>query len=282
MRFAQFIFQKAFQILSFFVYSNLLIASVACAVTYSVASSVQLQHAFFYGVVAFGATLFSYNLQRFNRHTDFKNNPSIRHSWLVKHIYVLKGFIVVGFMMATVVYFWKCFNWKSFPILVVLFGVSVLYAFKNNKLGISPLRNVPFVKIHLIALTWVVVLFIWPVLDSSKMTISSWVIAVALYFFFIAITIPFDIRDFDFDNAQQQTIPQVFGVNKAKVVALVFLVLAAFLLFYELPVIFANPSFLILFIGHFLLITFSSKRRPDWYYSLGIDGWIIWLAFLLS
>ena len=42
-------------------------------------------------------------------------------------------------------------------------------------------------------------------------------------FFILAITIPFDIRDLKYDEANLRTIPIIFGASKARLIGLLFL-----------------------------------------------------------
>ena len=73
------------------------------------------------------------------------------------------------------------------------------------------LRQLPYLKSPLIALVWVVVLFIFPSLNEG---ISFRALAgpVSSYFlFFLALTIPFDLRDMQIDSSTQKTLPMVLG-----------------------------------------------------------------------
>jgi len=263
-----------------FVYSNLLVATIAFWLTYNFSKYLLLENALFYGLVAFGATLFSYNLQRIHRLSDFESTLSLRHKWLFKHHILLKILMFFGFLLALIIYFLKCFDWFSFPLLIGLSGITFLYAYRGKKRKRKPLRDMTFLKIHLIAITWVVVVFLWPAIDANALSFSNWMIVAGLYSYFIAITIPFDIRDLDYDMSTQGTIPQMIGVNKAKIVSVLLLVLAACIFSFVIPQLHQNPFVYLVFIGHLLFILFTSKKQPDLYFSLGIDGWLFWLGFL--
>ncbi len=100
----------------------------------------------------------------------------------------------------------------------------------------------------------------------------------------MAITIPFDIRDLGLDEDKKRTIPQVMGVTNAKTSALVILGISL-VLFQSI----FNPLQSILYIISSLisgyLIYNSNKGSPDIYFTLWIDGHIIFqflLIFFLS
>lgn len=61
--------------------------------------------------------------------------------------------------------------------------------------------------------------FLWPVIDADALTPSNGLVAIGLYVYFIAITIPFDIRDLAYDLDEQATFPQVLGVKNALLLA---------------------------------------------------------------
>ena len=116
-----------------------------------------------------------------------------------------------------------------FPFAVISLAY-VLPVYKSQS-GWLRLRDVPFIKIVLIALTWAFVTEGLPsILATSKMEFLPFF---ERFLFIFAITIPFDIRDLHFDHIRLKTIPQVFGVNKAKWLGISFLFIAELILFYR-------------------------------------------------
>ena len=82
------------------------------------------------------------------------------------------------------------------------------------------LREVPGIKIFLIALAWSLV--------SVGLLVEEYQIGGQLMFgfclftvfvLFLLLTIPFDIRDLKYDKFQLKTIPKVFGEEKARYIA---------------------------------------------------------------
>ena len=104
------------------------------------------------------------------------------------------------------------------------------------------------------------------------------VVFTAHFSFIFAITLPFDIRDFQADkDSLLKTTPGLIGILPTKIFALISYLSFAMLSYYEV-----NPLALILFsivvIG---LIIGSSPERKGYYYTFFMDGAIILYFFLV-
>lgn len=128
------------------IYTNLLVSFIAFCITFAVATYVGSSNTWEYGTIAFGATLFSYNLQRIPRLNDFQETNSLRHKWLFNHVIVLKLLSFIGALGACIIYFYTCFNWSSFILLGALTIISFLYAYRGRNKSFKPLRDIPFIK----------------------------------------------------------------------------------------------------------------------------------------
>ena len=94
----------------------------------------------------------------------------------------------------------------------------------------------------------------------------------------MAITLPFDIRDFNRDNKESLiTIPQLIGVKTTKVLAISSLIGFAIIM-----TEFVIDGYLIVFClltGG--LIIYSSAQKKYYYYLLFIDGTIVLYFFMI-
>ena len=88
--------------------------------------------------------------------------------------------------------------------------------------------------------------------------------------FVFAITIPFDIRDLEFDHSNKKTIPQVFGKKAAVFISCFLLLLTGLLYVYS-----GNYGLIGLCMIAMVLVLLSFLQKPDWYYLLIIDGLLI-------
>ena len=117
-------------------------------------------------------------------------------------------------------------------IAAAIFGVfTLLYAiplWKNKQ----NLRNIGGVKIFIIALVWAGVTAILPLMNR----ISPGELGITFFqrfFFVIAITLPFEIRDLKFDSGSLHTIPQQIGIENTKKLGYVLVVIVFFLEFFK-------------------------------------------------
>ena len=146
------------------------------------------------------------------------------------------------------------------------------------------MRELPFLKIHLIAIIWVFTVGVFPLLNESNFELNNWLLAITNYFYIVAICIPFDIRDVQLDDASQKTIPQIVGVSSAKMLGMLLLVV------FLISVSILNESlsgdflFLVAIIVQVSLVYFTARTNKDYYYGGLIDGAIalLGIAYLLS
>jgi hypothetical protein len=146
------------------------------------------------------------------------------------------------------------------------------------------LRNVGGVKIYIIALVWTGVTVILPLVNNN-IGISDTVIITAIQrlVFVIVLTLPFEIRDLQFDSIKLSTIPQKIGEKRTKIIGSIFL-----LIFFSLEFIKEETSyktliivFVITIITFFLLLN-AKKNQGKYYSGFWVEGIpIFWLLLVL-
>ena len=153
--------------------------------------------------------------------------------------------------------------------------ISTLYVLKIRG---KNMRQIPHLKIHLISISWVAVVIVFPSINESKYEalIGS---AIAHYLYVLAVTIPFDIRDLKYDMPEQRTIPQVVGVNASKLISIVLLLcFAVIMLCFVEGYLLLNPWFFIAVFAQIALVLFMNEKRSDIYCAGLIDGSIALLG----
>ncbi len=146
-------------------------------------------------------------------------------------------------------------------------------------------RNIPYLKIFLIAYVWASATVIFPMLHEELIIKAPKIIALFLerFFFTLAITIPFDIRDKENDKkVGLGTLVSLLNPVKSKVLAILLLLVCAVLVYYfhENYLLYFG---IVYFITTFLIIG-SSHKRSEWYFTGFIDGLFVveFLVFLLA
>lgn len=224
----------------------------------------------------FFATLLSYNFIRFYRKTEIK---SWLYDWMALHkisLYILSGisFLIIAWL-----------GWRLRPdTIVALIPVAFLTLFYVVPFrGKLSLRTLAGLKLLLIAFCWAYVTVLLPVIDVETLWSNDILITFFQRFFFVAaITLPFDIRDLNFDNKSLKTIPQVFGIAKTKRIGLLFLMLFVGLNFFkENPSQFLRIEFIVMLAALFLLVR-ATPNQSKYYSAFFVEAIpIVWYLLLL-
>lgn len=273
------------------VYSNVWIALGASATTWQslllFESEVNILYVLFVGF----ATLATYNFQRI---VKFRNRPEYvqagRNNWLFRNRRTLSLVtFIAGIGTAFLAFYLPSF---AFPILLMMALISLFYVVrfipgKGKKLA---LRDLPLMKVFLIALVWTVVSVLIPLQNSTgfEFVVTPQILILALlekFTFLLAITIPFDIRDVEYDHPTQRTIPQLLGVRKSIHVAIFFAILS----FIASAMLFMTGSYSWVTLGAFALstslnlyfITNSDPQKSEMYFAGGVDGTLLIQTFLV-
>ncbi len=206
--------------LDFIIYSNLFIALVALAFTFEAQILLGQPLSWHpYLFIIFFATFFDYNLHRLYTLIRYPSAIALeKHQWVRKHkltFYILMCISTIGFIIAI---------WNAKPeVLIVLSPLALLTVFysipfykSNNKT--LRLRDIPFLKLFLIAFNWTIITLLLPLVQAGQSINITDFLALSLerFLFMCAICLPFDIRDMESDAASGlSTIPIKIGEKAA-------------------------------------------------------------------
>ncbi|MGI9531697.1 hypothetical protein [Lutimonas sp.] len=261
----------------FYIFANIHVA-IAC---YSLTRITYLHYNFqneFLAFFVFFSTILSYNLIRVVQLDSIKTMTS---NWIAAN---KKGLIFLNAIaFSGMLYCASKLNLHGFYTLMPFMLTTILYVLpaKNKSRG---LRQVPGLKLFLISFTWAGVSVVFPLAEANLLELPDQ----GLYFlqrflFVLAITIPFDIRDSQFDHPELATLPQVLGIDRAKVIAI-----AAILGFLAIDIFLKDTNsvdfkihVMIALITSFF-IAFSSPLRKRFYTMFWVEAIpIVWYATLL-
>lgn len=277
-------------ILDFLLFSNIFIAF--CAVAQGMVSYYLLKLPPDKYVLAFlfFSTLLVYNLSMLlAKPKEPQQSPFKRVRWIFSHHRLTISITLIACLCIIPLGLW----YLSFQaqLLMVFVGILALaYNFPFLKLNDKKigLRNIPGIKLFLIALVWSLSCVLLPIVQVEStfgisITLGETVLLVAKRFLFIcAITIPFDIRDLFQDKLYElKTIPVILGEKKAWIFCQAFLIIYLILLILftkniDLDVI--GLTLTILLTGW--LIFKSNIKRNEYYYFFFLDGTMI-LQFVI-
>lgn len=263
--------------LSGLLYGNWLIAFAAGILTGGVSVFFSAETALFNSLLIGTGTLFMYNFQRTLSPPPIKPHPTERSEWSILHQPLFKILSIFTLLILAVASFFWIHTLAAYLVLISAVFLGLIYAAKNPFTG-KPLREIPYVKIHVIVVVWLLCCFVFPLKNSNNLMPQPFVFIGLNYLFFLAITIPFDIRDVLNDFKTQKTIPQVIGVSNAKKLA------AGLLITFYISIVSLFPEFKSNFwllgavLYQLICLVFVKKDAKDALFSGFIDGGIILLG----
>ncbi|GAB3300414.1 UbiA prenyltransferase family protein [Hymenobacter tenuis] len=228
------------------------------------------------GGLIFTATLFLYNLDSVLPYKQAQQpGLSKRKQWMRGHRRELVGLTLLAGVVAGLLFLTDAR--LSLTLFLVHLGViSVLYSMPLVKRGGRwwALRDLPLLKVFLIAYVWAAVTVWIPALYLGR-GLSEQVVLVLFarrFLFILALAFVFDIRDYTKDRLTgTRTFPGVFGIRNTKLIALAALLAAAVLTPPGAPT--AHELVLLLPLAlAATVIWFAEESRPDYYFALLTDG----------
>jgi 4-hydroxybenzoate polyprenyltransferase len=269
--------------LNFILYTNIFIALCAVAMANASLLLLEKESSWLINVILFFGTLTAYNLCSFYEFEAY----SAKFSFIKRNKHSLK--ILVGI---SVVFLFGTLFWIDINQLVFLIHLAIISVFYTVPIHISKQtktlfyfpawRNIPFLKVFLIAYVWASATVIFPTLEQELIVLKQQTVLlfVERFLFILAITLPFDIRDYELDKKSKLF---TFATWKsklfAKIIAILFAVLALSLNFYTF-FSFQNSIILVTYVFVFVLILMSNEKRPEWFFTALLDGTML-LPFLL-
>ena len=208
------------RITAYSIYSNVVVSSAAAFLSAGFAYTYFQNNWLIYGFLVFFATLTVYTFQRlYKAETSATRSSSLE--WVRDHTKQQVVAVFVSGCITVLLLIYVVQKNLLIGILVLALG-SVSMAYVVPVFGKS-FRDVPYLKSPVVAFVWTVFLFVFPALNEGiSMEIILWQV-MAFFVFFIALTIPFDLRDADLDDPRQKTLPMLIGTKMSKVVATVLI-----------------------------------------------------------
>ena len=165
----------------------------------------------------------------------------------------------------------------------MLFVLCLTYVIPFNRSSIN-IRNCSKIKIFIVAFCWAGATILMPFSENISVDLIDVIWQFIQRFIFIIVyTLPFEIRDLEYDSINLKTIPQVIGINNTKILAyfllIIFCIMGFFIESNESKFLFSD--IIIAFIT--AIFIFNTKIDQSRYYtSFLIEGLpIYWLIVIL-
>lgn len=207
----------------------------------------------------FFSTITGYNFVK------YAGVAKLHHRSLTNNLKVIQIFSLLAFI--AMLYYAYALPLKlmlyflPFGVLTLLYAVPFLSGFEKNLRQVSHLKNV------VIAFVWAGTTVIIPLIFAEiDLNTSAFLYMLQRFVIVLALILPFDIRDLNFDTISLQTIPQRIGVEKTKKLGLTLLIFSL-ILEYLIPIgeSFKTPYMLFVFVT--IIFLMRSKTKQNKYYS---------------
>ncbi len=179
----------------------------------------------YYLLFTFFFTVATYNYMRLFQIRSYSGEHGFNQKFWFKQRVVQASFFTVVFSLIGSWFYLKIASWTLVMLSILPGLISLLYplSFRNPMQSFTSLRTIPGLKVFLIASSWAYITFLIPVIYWYDIQPLDWVEFGMRVFLIIALIIPFDIRDLQMDDSQLRTLPQVLGVHRSKLLAMVLL-----------------------------------------------------------
>lgn len=271
------------RILDFVLYSNLFIACCAgaqVALTFRLLSFPQRWDVVLLVVVS---TMLLYSIPQALSKNGAYGSAKLR--WTSRNRPLFLFLLAVSALVLLVLLFGLRILVVAGYILAGIIGLAYYVPLLGRKGHKEGLRSLYGAKVFYIALVWVLVCLGLPVL-VGHVTVGSvpWLAAAQLalwiFVFVAAITIPFDIRDEQTDRRYGlKTLPVLIGKRRSSYLGVFLLAVHGLMVMtsaYELDV---RLSLFSVSVCALLLVAFANRGKGDYFYFMALDGLLI-LQFL--
>ena len=173
----------------------------------------------------------------------------------------------------------------SLDILLVLGGFAILtFFYAVPLLRYENLRSLTSLKVFVVALVWAGVTVIVPIMAAViELDTDILLTCIQRFIIVIVLTIPFEIRDLEFDVASLKTLPQQLGIRRVKALGVSLLFICLILEGFKDEFSAAYALSLVLVTALIAIgLMRSEKRQYAYFASFWIEGIpIIWFGLLL-
>ena len=267
------------QLLAFYINSSIHVALSCFAlvkVTYLMLNTTTDNSVAYF---AFFGTIVGYNFVKFDALARANKNK-IRSQLKVIAAFSFVSSIVVIFYFFKLQYVTKIIA-TLFLVLTILYTLPF---FPNTKNA----RNWAGLKIYIVAICWVGVTFVLPILNSEISFQSSfYTIAMQRFLLIFSLILIFEIIDLKTDDPHLKTVPQQIGVKNTKVLGFVLIIVFCVLGFFSgksnsnIQLLELQLNFVIAIVIAIFLY-FANENRSKYYTSFWVESVPIfwWLTFV--
>lgn len=267
--------------LNFYINTSIHVASSACALTWITLIQFEIDHDEYSLFFVFFASVTGYNFVKYFGIAKF------HHRSLAGWLKTIQVFSLLAFM--ALCYFALKLETDSLVLIAILGVITFLYAVPllPKKYFIDEqknLRQISGLKVYIIALVWTFATVVLPLVNNEvTLDYDVWITVLQRFIFVIALMLPFEIRDLNYDSLKLATIPQKIGIKKTKVFGVLLLIVFVLLEFFKDSLSYGLliTTIIIAFVT-LLFVMYSHKKQSKYYSAFWVEGLpIFWLVLVL-
>ena len=264
------------RLLDFYIYSNIHVSIAAYCLTKITLLEFGLNENIS-PLFVFFATLVSYN---FIRYYNILKINIVFAKWIKSNKLQLFLLNLVSLIFLIILIF--KLQLQAYFILIPFALATFFYVVPFNSQNIN-LRNIAGLKLFLITISWAGVTVLFPIINNEYLfTKDVWLVFFQRFIFLFAITIPFDIRDLNFDIPEIRTLPQIIGLKKSKYLGSILLLIFFISEHFSFS-IFKNSLLItsMITIISLVLLNLSTEHKSNYYTSFWVEAVpIFWLLII--
>jgi 4-hydroxybenzoate polyprenyltransferase len=274
--------------LNFLVHNKILIALAAVALAIQTEIELGLSPAFQpFLLIIFFATIFEYNLQPAIFVITNATNQDDKKQQRKKLTAQMVFFLLIPALIVIVTFFFFINKNSQWVLLMLgLFTLAYSIPLIQIKKKFYSLRDIPFLKIFLIAFVWSTSTVVLPALQTNLTLRSADLLLIFIqrFLFVFVITMPFDIRDLDKDKLSGiKTIPMLLGIKKATNLSVLCLIIFIVLCIaqYSDKKKFVLAAMIISAFSTYLFMKLEKVKKSRYYHDFVLDGSLLLQAILV-
>ena len=258
------LFEKIFK---FYIESSLHVSvAVLSLLIVGEVSQFKIETSFNFKLLVFLASITGYNFVK------YATVAKLHHRSLTTSLKVIQVFSLIAFL-----FFVYTLTQVNKDVIIGLGGVAMLtLLYAVPVFSAKNLRSYGGLKIYMVAFCWSGMVTLLPIIASNSVACCDFIPRIILHFFQVfvlvmALIIPFDIRDLNYDKESLKTIPQILGVTKAKNIAGVLVVFVWVIQVLNFGFYNAYAEIILAILG-FLMIYLMPKKPSKYYCSFWIEA----------
>jgi hypothetical protein len=177
---------------------------------------------------------------------------------------------------------------NSFFIKIELIWLSLALGLLNMFYAIplpqKTLREIPFLKVAIIAFIWAVVTQFYPFIAANislPQSFSFYFEVTEKFLWVILLMIPFEIRDYRYEKTSLKTLATGLGIKKLKILGLILASILTIIRIWTEQLDY-NPFYLLVFMSFVLTILGSKEKQSKYYASFWVESLpIFWMISYL-